>query len=47
MESKTGPRMDDLIRRYYFTINSAATVSYVNAYREMWDEEGGKLEGEE
>ena len=33
--------------RHYFTINPAATVSYVNAYREMWDEEGGSLEGEE
>jgi len=33
--------------RYYFTINPEATVSYVNAYREMWDEgeEKGKFEG--
>lgn len=23
--------------RYYFDIDSNATVSYVNAYREMWD----------
>jgi len=23
--------------RYYFTIDPEATVSYVNAYREMWD----------
>src|SRR4030042_3510606 len=29
--------------RYYFDIDPAATVSYVNAYREMWDEqESGK-----
>ena len=33
--------------RYYFTIDPEATVSYVNAYREMWDEEGGSLKGEE
>lgn len=25
--------------RYYFKIDPKATVSYVNAYREMWDEE--------
>ena len=25
--------------RYYFRINQKATVLYVNAYREMWDEE--------
>jgi hypothetical protein len=24
--------------RYYFDIDPASTVSYVNAYREMWDE---------
>lgn len=24
--------------RYYFKIDPVATVSYVNAYREMWDE---------
>jgi len=24
--------------RYYFAINPEATVSYVNAYRELWDE---------
>lgn len=24
--------------RYYFTIDPEATVSYVNAFREMWDE---------
>ena len=23
--------------RYYYKINSVATVSYVHAYREMWD----------
>jgi hypothetical protein len=27
--------------RYYFTIDPGATVSYVNAYREMWDEKSG------
>lgn len=26
--------------RYYFKINQRATVSYVNTYREMWDEKG-------
>jgi endonuclease III len=25
--------------RYYFTLDPAATVSYINAYREMWDSE--------
>lgn len=25
--------------RHYFTIDPAATVSYINAYREMWDSE--------
>ena len=25
--------------RYYFKMDPKATVSYVNAYREMWDEE--------
>lgn len=25
--------------RYYFEIDPAATVSYVNAYRDMWDDE--------
>jgi len=24
--------------RYYFEIDPGATASYVNAYREMWDE---------
>lgn len=33
--------------RYYCTIDPEATVSYVNAYREMWDEGGERLEGEE
>jgi hypothetical protein len=33
--------------RYYFTINPEATMSYVNAYREMWDEEERRSEGEE
>ena len=32
--------------RYYFTINPEATVSYVNAYREMWDEGEGSVKGE-
>jgi hypothetical protein len=32
--------------RYYFEIDPSATVSYVNAYREMWDEkEEGKSNG--
>ena len=26
--------------RYYFKIDQMATVSYVYAYREMWDEKG-------
>ena len=26
--------------RYYFAIDPQATVSYVNAYREMWDQKG-------
>ena len=25
--------------RYYFTIDPAATVSYINTYREFWDSE--------
>ena len=25
--------------RYYYKINPVATVSYVHAYREIWDEE--------
>jgi hypothetical protein len=25
--------------RYYFDIDPKATVSYVHAYREMWDEQ--------
>jgi hypothetical protein len=33
--------------RYYFTIDPGATASYVNAHREMWDEEEGRLKGEE
>jgi hypothetical protein len=32
--------------RYYFTIDPQATVSYVNAYREMWDEGEGSPEGD-
>ncbi len=28
--------------RYYYQIDPAATASYVNFYREMWDEEGKK-----
>jgi len=35
--------------RYYYDIDPEATVSYVNAYREMWDEEKtgkGHLDGE-
>jgi hypothetical protein len=33
--------------RYYLTIDPEATVSYVNAYREMWDEGERRSEGEE
>ena len=33
--------------RYYFTIDPEATVSYVHAYREMWDEGEERLEEEE
>ena len=29
--------------RYYFAINPDATVSYVNSYRDMWDDEVKKL----
>ena len=29
--------------RYYFKIDQEATVSYVNAYCEMWDEKGGSM----
>lgn len=35
--------------RYYFDIDPEATVSYVHAYREMWDEQKpdkGPLDGE-
>ncbi len=33
--------------RYYFEIDPKATISYVYAYRDMWDEEGqAKGEGE-
>jgi hypothetical protein len=35
--------------RYYFDIDQEATVSYVNSYREMWDEQKsdkGPLNGE-
>ena len=38
------PGMSSLYKklcRYYFDIKPAATVSYVNAYREMWDEQEG------
>ena len=28
--------------RYYWTIDPVATASYVNAYREMWDSQGGE-----
>ncbi|MBS1808645.1 MAG: hypothetical protein JST84_10680 [Acidobacteria bacterium] len=28
--------------RYYFTIDPAATVSYINTYREFWDSETGE-----
>ena len=33
--------------RYYFKVDKEATVSYVYAYREMWDEEDDlRMEGE-
>ena len=33
--------------RYYFEIDQRATISYVHAYRDIWDEEGqAKSEGE-
>ena len=33
--------------RYYFEIDPRATISYVHAYRDMWDEEGqDESEGE-
>jgi len=38
------PGMSSLYKklcRYYFDIKPAATVSYVNVYREMWDEQEG------
>jgi hypothetical protein len=30
--------------RYYFDIDPKATVSYVNFYREMWDEEAAAID---
>jgi len=30
--------------RYYFAIDPNATVSYVNSYRDMWDDNGRKTE---
>jgi hypothetical protein len=33
--------------RHYLTIDPETTVSYVNAYREMWDEGERRSEGEE
>ena len=30
--------------RYYFAIDPAATVSYINAYREMWEAESENKE---
>ncbi len=36
------PRITQLYKklcRYYFEIDSRATVSYVHAYRDLWDEE--------
>lgn len=32
--------------RYYFTLNPAATASYVYAYRDMWDSEEESLKDE-
>lgn len=31
--------------RYYFKIDPEATASYVNAYREMWDEQEDRPKG--
>jgi hypothetical protein len=31
-----------LYKNLYFKINTEATISYINAYRKMWDEEGGR-----
>ena len=31
--------------RYYFTLDRVATISYIDAYRDMWDEGGKGLEG--
>jgi len=28
--------------RYYFQINPITTAEYINAYREMWDEQGNE-----
>lgn len=42
---------DDILKlykklcRYYYYINQEETVFYVNAYREMWDNEGNEKEG--
>ena len=30
------------ICRYYFAIDPDTTVSYIYAYRDMWDNEGGR-----
>ena len=30
--------------RYYYTLDPAATVEYVNSYREMWDSEEKEVE---
>ncbi len=30
--------------RYYFAIDPYATVSYVNSYRDLWDDDGKELE---
>ncbi len=32
--------------RYYFAIDPEATVSYVNSYRDMWDDDGKEPENE-
>ena len=29
--------------RYYYYINPAGTISYVNAYRELWDNDGDEI----
>jgi len=37
-------RLYKKLYRYYFTIDADATVSYVYAYRDLWDDGMGKFE---